>query len=311
MLIWPPIAHMNSLPHRTLWCELEQWMLHIYRHQLLEFMGGQPLHVSNVKAMVDHMNSQASFWNETTVSSNKTILNNLSSSFNQLSSFARLVKFFLGTSLLGNTIGKSWQVIQWRAMACVTGRLYLVTAYLDERQGPIWEATHSCGLKLRKLNRISQLSESDCSYVFPCHDVSNYMTFGQHQMNALRSIWFHRDGHQMVSWWSLVQRLHSRFYVHVINVLECCNGQPSYDWNIIWGSTCLVLSAMNQVTDRWEVICSDDDGLTCSGKSSSIRRWEKSKWHHACWSCAFWETLCRFGLYPLSRDSQSICWSQL
>ena len=56
------------------------------------------------------------------------------------------------------------------SMACdgICGRatVYLVTAYLDERQGPMWEAIHSRDLKLRKLSRISQLSESDCSYVF-------------------------------------------------------------------------------------------------------------------------------------------------
>ena len=46
----------------------------------------------------------------------------------------------------------------------------------------------------------------------------HYMTSGWHQMSALRCIWFPRDGHQMVSWWALVQRLHNKFYVHVI---EC------------------------------------------------------------------------------------------
>lgn len=76
-------------------------------------MGGQPLHVPNVKAMVDHMNPQANFWNDiidvgqvnSTVSSKKTTLSNVSSISNSYHNLQNFVTFFLGTSLLGTTIG--------------------------------------------------------------------------------------------------------------------------------------------------------------------------------------------------------------
>ena len=111
-------------------------------------------------------------------------------------------------------------------MASVTGRLYLVTAYLDERQGPMWEATHSRGLKLRELNRISQLSESDCSYVF--HVMMFLITWHMVSIKwsrALRSIWFHHDGQLMVSCSETSQQI----YVYVINVLECLQ-RPTLIW---------------------------------------------------------------------------------
>ena len=167
-------------------------------------------------------------------------------------------------------------------MASVTGRLYLVTAYLDERQGPMWEATHSHGLKLRKLNRLIQLIESDCSYVFyfmwcflfTLHDI--WLASNECTKMHLVSSWRTSNGQLMGSCSETSQQI-------LCSCDRMClsdwKGQPSYDWNVLLGSTFFLgfqLSAMNQVTERWEVICSDDDGLTCSGNSSSIRRWEKT-----------------------------------
>lgn len=163
-----------------MWCELETWMLRLYRRQMWELMGDQPLDASNVQNMVDHMNSQAIFWKHIIIWCCTSQINCLTKennseqcSFDFATSYHHhnlqdCVSFFLDTSLLVNTIEKKknlWQVIQWRAMASVTGRLYLVTAYLDERQGPMWEATHSYGLKLRKLQ---QTYSTNRKWLFLC-----------------------------------------------------------------------------------------------------------------------------------------------
>ena len=66
-------------------------MLRLYRRQMRELMGDQPPHASHMQYMVDHINFQASFWNniiiwcwavgqvKSLVSSEKTILNNIRS----------------------------------------------------------------------------------------------------------------------------------------------------------------------------------------------------------------------------------------
>lgn len=107
---------------------------------------------------------------KSTVSPKKTILNNVLSILQpaiiiiicKIVSVSFWILPCLSTPLKKKNL---WQVIQWRAMASVTGRLYLVTAYLDERQGPMWEATHSYGLKLRKLQ---QTYSTNRKWLFLC-----------------------------------------------------------------------------------------------------------------------------------------------
>lgn len=185
-------------------------------------------------------------------------------------------------------------------MASVTGRLYLVTAYLDERQGPMWEATHSYGLKLRKLQQTYSTNRKWLFLCVLCH-VMCFIYITWHLVECTKmhlvSSWRTSNGQLMGSCSETSQQI----------LCSCdrmcssdCKGEPSYDWNVLLGSTFFLgfqLSAMNQVTERWEVICSDDDGLTCSGNSSSIRRWEKNTWRHASWSCVCLEPLCRFRLH--------------
>ena len=150
-------------------------------------------------------------------------------------------------------------------------------------------ARDPCGKPLTRMvwssenfNRLIQLIESDCSYVFyvmwcvlfTLHDI--WLASNECTKMHLVSSWRTSNGQLMVSCSETSQQI---LFACDRMCLSDCKGQPSYDWNVLLGSTFFLgfqLSAMNQVTERWEVICSDDDGLTCSGNSSSIRRWEKT-----------------------------------
>ena len=171
-------------------------------------------------------------------------------------------------------------------------------------------ARDPCGKPLTRMvwssenfNRLIQLIESDCSYVFyvmwcvlfTLHDI--WLASNECTKMHLVSSWRTSNGQLMGSCSETSQQI---LCSCDRMCLSDCKGEPSYDWNVLLGSTFFLgfqLSAMNQVTERWEVICSDDDGLTCSGNSSSIRRWEKNTWRHASWSCVCLEPLCRFRLH--------------
>lgn len=301
-----------------MWCELETWMLRLYRRQMWELMGDQPLDASNVQNMVDHMNSQAIFWKHIIIWCCTSQINCLTKENNSeqcsfhfaTSSHHNLqdcVSFFLDTSLLVNTIEK-------RTKIC--GRWFNGVRWHLWQGDCTWSlltwmnARDPCGKPLTRMvwssenfNRLIQLIESDCSYVFyvmwcvlfTLHDI--WLASNECTKMHLVSSWRTSNGQLMGSCSETSQQI----------LCSCdrmcssdCKGEPSYDWNVLLGSTFFLgfqLSAMNQVTERWEVICSDDDGLTCSGNSSSIRRWEKNTWRHASWSCVCLEPLCRFRLH--------------
>lgn len=112
-----------------MWCELETWMLRLYRRQMWELMGDQPLDASNVQNMVDHMNSQAIFWKHIIIWCCTSQINCLTKENNSeqcsfhfaTSSHHNLqdcVSFFLDTSLLVNTIEKKIEFVAGDSMAC-------------------------------------------------------------------------------------------------------------------------------------------------------------------------------------------------